>query len=384
MTLRIVAVSGGRADYGLLAIPLQRLAADSRFDLRLIVTGQHLVPASQTLAQIAADGLTVHEKVDILLSSDTALAVCKTTGLAVIGIAEALERQAPDLVLLLGDRYEIFAAAFTAHVLRIPIAHIAGGDVTEGAIDDALRHGITKLAHIHLVTTEDAGHRVRQLGEEPRHIHVVGSPGIDRIRLTTVPDRDSFFNEIGFIPRTRNIVITFHPATARGESLVEAQEMLAALHALGPDTGLIFTGVNADTEGRSLEREIRAFCAAHVNANFYDILGARLYFAALTHCDMIVGNSSSGLYEAPSFGIPTVNIGHRQTGRLKPTSVIDCVPRQDAIAAAICRAFLADCSGVINPYGDGWAADRIAEVLANLTDLQGLLNKPFHDYKSQP
>jgi UDP-N-acetylglucosamine 2-epimerase (non-hydrolysing)/GDP/UDP-N,N'-diacetylbacillosamine 2-epimerase (hydrolysing) len=383
MTLRVTAVTGGRADYGLLSVLLQRLAADPRFELRLIVTGQHLAPNAGTLQQIAADGLAVDDKVDILLASDTALAVCKTTGLAVIGLAESLERQKPDLILVLGDRYEIFAAALAAHVLRIPIAHIAGGDVTEGAIDDALRHGITKLAHLHFVTTAEAGRRVRQLGEDPARVHVVGSPGLDRIAKTEIPDRATFFREINATAFERNIVVTFHPVTAHGDSVHDVNEMLAALDGLGPEVGLIFTAVNADTQGRTVEQAIDLFCTTRANATLHRALGSRLYFAALTYCDMMVGNSSSGLYEAPTFQRPTVNIGDRQAGRAKAASVIDCPPQREAIVSAMRRAFDLDCTAAVNPYGDGNASERIVEVLANVKDPRALLIKSFHDLKSQ-
>jgi UDP-hydrolysing UDP-N-acetyl-D-glucosamine 2-epimerase len=382
MTLSILAVSGGRADYGLLSQPLRRLANDARFELRLVVTGQHLTPAGRTgLEQIAKDGLKIEAAVDILLASDSALAVCKATGLAVMGLADAMARRPPDLVLLLGDRYEILAAALAAHVLRIPIAHIAGGDVTEAAIDDALRHGITKLANLHFVTNEESARRVRQLGEDSSTIHVVGSPGLDLIAATLVPDRKTFFREIDATPFARNLLVTFHPVTLHEDSLRDATELVAALDALGPEVGLIFTGVNADAQGRTLERAIRDFCASHANATFHDTLGARRYFAALTHCDMVVGNSSSGLYEAPSFHRPTVNIGDRQRGRIKAASVIDCLPNRNAIGAAIARAFTLDCSQVVNPYGDGRASARIVEVLGKLADPRALLVKSFNDIK---
>lgn len=381
MTLRIAVVSGGRADYGLLSEPMRLLAADPRFALRVIATGQHLATeGSESLKQIETDGFAIADRVDVLLASDSALAVCKTTGLAVVGLAEALARDPPDLVLLLGDRYEILAAAVAAHLLRIPIAHIAGGDITEGAIDDALRHAITKLSHIHFVTNEDAGRRVRQLGEDPRRVHVVGSPGLDRIRTTKIPDRETFFRELGIAMRPRNIVITFHPVTASATTMAEATELLAALDEFDQDVGLIFTGVNADTEGRTLEALISSFCATHDNASLHRTLGARLYFAALTHCDMIVGNSSSGLYEAPSFGIPTINVGERQTGRIKAASVIDTVPERRAIAAAMSKGFALDCTGIANPYGDGRASERIMAVLGNIEDPRTLLVKSFNTF----
>lgn len=384
MRLRIAVVTGGRADYGLLFMPMRRLARDNRFDLRVIVTGQHLGPSAPgTLREIIEDGFRIDETVDILTDSDTALATCKATGLATIGLAEALSRQAPDLVLLLGDRYEILAAALAAHLLRLPIAHIAGGDVTEGAVDDALRHSITKLSHLHFVTSDEAARRVRQLGEDPARIHVVGSPGLDRICAIAVPGREDFFQAIAFAPRDRNLLVTFHPATAEDDSVAQVEELLAAFDAMEPKPGLIFTGVNADTEGRSLERVMRVYCRERASAQLYETLGASLYFSALQHCDAIVGNSSSGLYEAPSFKIPTVNIGTRQSGRLKATSVIDVTPERQAIRDAITRAFTLDCSAVVNPYGDGRASERIVERLAGIGDPRSLLHKRFRDFPAR-
>lgn len=380
MSLRVAVVTGGRADYGLLAMPMRRLADDNRFELRVIATGQHLAPApAGTLHQIAEDGFRVDETVEILADSDTALAICEATGRAVIGLAEALVRQTPDLVLLLGDRYEILAAALAAHLLRLPIAHIAGGDLTEGALDDALRHSITKLSHLHFVTTADAARRVRQLGEDPASIHLVGSPGLDRINLTNVLDRESFFRALRFEPQTRNFLVTFHPVTAEDTSIAQAQEMLAAFDALKPTPGLIFTGVNADAEGRTVEGVIRAYSANRPSSRYYEALGASLYFGALTHCNAVVGNSSSGLYEAPSFRIPTVNIGSRQTGRVKADSVIDVEPERRAIKGAILRALAMDCREVTNPYGDGQASTRIVETLGKIREPKSLLTKKFFD-----
>lgn len=380
MTVRVAVVTGGRADYGFLAEPMRHLSADPRFDLRVVATGQHIVgDGGRTLRWFADDGFKVDETVDILGDSDTALATCQATGRAVSGIAEALSRLQPDIVLLLGDRYEILAAALAAHLLRVPIAHIAGGDVTEGAIDDSLRHAITKLSHIHFVTNEDSARRVRQLGEDPRTIHVTGSPGLDRIRTVAIPDRETFFREIGVTDRSKNFVVTFQPITVEATSLADVRELLAALDILGADVSLIFTGVNADTDAHVVEQEIRAFCASRSNASYHSALGSRLYFAALAYCDMVVGNSSSGLYEAPSFRIPTVNIGTRQARRLKAASVIDCLAERDAILAAIGQASTLDCTAVVNPYGDGHAAERIVDVLANLTGMQVLLMKSFRD-----
>lgn len=380
MTLHVAVVTGGRADYGLLAAPMRLLRDDPRFRLSVIATGQHLAPAPMgTLHLVTGDGFEVAERVDIVEAGDDALSRSIETGRAVGGVAGALAGLAPDLVLLLGDRYEILGAALAAHMLRIPIAHIAGGDVTEGAVDDAFRHSITKLSHLHFVTTPDAARRVRQLGEDPARVHVVGSPGLDAIRDAAIPARDAFFAAVGLTARRHNLLVTFHPATAAGDPVADVTEMLAAFTALGPDFGFVFTGVNLDTGGRSVEAAIRAFCTENPGAVFHDALGAKLYYGGLTHCDVVVGNSSSGLYEAPSFKRPTVNIGTRQDGRVRAASVIDVGAVSGDIVAAVRRAIGMDCSGVTNPYGDGHAGERIVAILAGLDDMKALLGKRFVD-----
>jgi UDP-hydrolysing UDP-N-acetyl-D-glucosamine 2-epimerase len=294
-------------------------------------------------------------------------------------MADVLARLAPDLVLLLGDRYEILSVAMAATLARIPIAHIAGGDVTEGAFDDALRHAITKMAHLHFVTNSDAARRVRQLGEAADRIHVVGSPGLDLIRTTAVPARDAFFASLGLAPRAVNLLVTFHPVTLAQDSMRQLEELLAALKELGSDVSLLFTGSNADPDARALEARLRAFAADHPSALVVPSLGAERFFAALSHMDAFVGNSSSGLYEAPSFGIPTVNIGDRQTGRLKADSVIDCAPARAEIGAAIARGLARGRRPTVNPFGDGHAAERITRVLRAVSEPKALLVKRFVD-----
>lgn len=380
MSLRVCAVTGGRADWGLLSVPLALIRDDPDFALQLVVTGQHLLPgAGGTDRVIEAEGFRIDARVDMLLAGDSAVAVSKSMGLATIGFAEVFDRLKPDLLFVLGDRYEILAAAQAAMVARIPIAHLCGGDVTEGAMDEAIRHAISKMSHLHFVSNRDAARRVCQLGEDPAQVHCVGSPGLDRVRLTPPMARDDFFASIDFVPRARNLLVTFHPATLDEDASAACTEMLAALDALGPDLGLIFTGVNADTGGRAVAACIDGFVASHANARAYASLGAVRYFSALRHVDAVVGNSSSGLYEAPSFGIPTVNIGDRQGGRLKARSVLDCDADRQAILATLRQAFSLDCAGTVNPYGDGHSAERIVTILKALRDPRSLLKKRFFD-----
>lgn len=379
--LKVCAITGSRADWGLLSPPLALLRQDPAFSLDLIVTGQHLVPADENTAEaIKAEGFAVSATIDMLLASDAPVAVAKSMGLATSGFADAFARLAPDLVLVLGDRYEILAAVQAALIARLPVAHLCGGDITEGAMDDAVRHAITKLSHLHFVTNEPAARRVRQLGEHPARVHCVGSPGLDSIRQTKVLDRAAFFERVGLAPNHSNLLITYHPETLHADPLGQCRELLAALHELGPEFGLIFTGSNADPGGRGVDRLVAEFVVEHDNASAHASLGAALYFSALSHTDAMVGNSSSGLYEAPSFRIPTVNIGDRQRGRLRAASVIDCAAERREIGAAIRKALTLDCAGVINPYGDGHASERIVAILRGLRDPRQLVRKPFVDW----
>jgi len=375
--LKICAVSGSRADYGLLVAPLRAMRSDPAFDLRLVLTGQHLVKsAGDTAAQVRRDGFTIAAEVDMKLDGDQAAAVTAASGRLLEEMGGVLARLAPDLVLLLGDRYEIACSAIAATIARVPIAHIAGGDVTEGAFDDAFRHAITKMAHLHFVTNEVSARRVRQLGEAADRIHVVGSPGLDLIRTTSVPSRDAFFAAVDLAPGSLNILATFHPVTLAADSMAQLDEMLAALTVRDKAT-ILFTGANADPDGRRIEERIGAFVARRATARFVPSLGPANYFAALTYMDVVVGNSSSGLYEAPSFGIPTVNVGDRQAGRLRAESVFDCPPQRDAIGAAVTRALGRGRKPTTNPYGDGHAVERIVAVLKALDDPHALLNKRF-------
>ncbi len=378
---KICVVTGTRADYGLLYWLMQEIRQDTALRLQIAVTGMHLSPEfGLTYKAIEADGFVIDEKIEMLLSSDTAAGVAKSMGLGVIGFADALARLRPDMLVLLGDRYEILAAAQAAMVARVPIAHIAGGDVTEGAFDEAIRHSITKMSHLHFVTNEASARRVRQLGENPDHIFNVGSPGLDYIKRVKLLSRNELEEAMDFKFRPKNLLVTFHPVTLERQS-AEAQfsELLMALESLGQDTGIVFTKPNADTDGRAIARLMDDYVAGHANARAYTSLGQLRYLSAMSHVDAVVGNSSSGLYEAPSFGKPTVNIGDRQKGRLMADSVINCATNAQSISKAILNALEADCSGVNNPYGDGDSAMRIKERLKQIADPSSLLKKHFFD-----
>ncbi len=378
----ICVVTGSRADYGLLYWVLREIEKEPDFELQLLVTGMHLSPEfGSTWRAIEQDGFAIAQKVEMLVSSDTPVGTAKSIGLGVGGIADAFARLKPDLVLLLGDRFEIFAAAQAALVLLIPVAHIAGGDTTVGAYDEALRHAITKMAHLHFVANADAARRVRQLGEDPGHVYPVGSPGIDAVRQTKLLAADELSDALGFKLRSRNLLVTYHPATLDGAlNRAHFEALLAGLDSLGPEVGVIFTHANADAGGREISSLIDAYTATRPNARAYPSLNRERYLSCMRACDAVVGNSSSGLYEAPSLGRPAVNIGDRQQGRLRAASVIDCAPQAAAIAQAIRRAWATDCSGVENPYGDGHSAPRIVQTLKSLPDFRALLKKRFHDH----
>lgn len=381
MARTVMAVTGSRADYGLLYWVMKAIQADQALDLQVAVTGMHLSSEfGMTVSAIEADGFPIAARVDALLSGDSAASVAKSIGMGVIGFADLFERLRPDFVLLLGDRFEILAAAQAALVARIPIAHIAGGDLTEGAFDDAIRHSISKMAHLHFVTNAAAEKRVRQLGEDPRFVFNVGSPGLDGLRRAKLLGRDELESLLGLAFRQRNLLVTFHPATLEAEQPEqELAELLLALDRLGDAFGIVFTKANADPQGRTLNRMLEAHVAARPSCRLFDALGQQVYLSLMQQVDAVVGNSSSGLYEAPSLRKPAVNIGSRQKGRLRPASVIDCAPQAGAIEGAIRAALSLDCSSVVNPYGDGNSAPRIVAALKGVADPRALVQKRFVD-----
>lgn len=378
---KICVVTGSRAEYGLLYWLMKEIQIDPKLELQIITTGMHLSPEfGLTYKVIEEDGFSINAKVEMLLSSDTPVGIAKSIGLGVIGFADALDRLRPDILVLLGDRYEILAAAQAAMVARIPIAHIAGGDATEGAFDEAIRHSITKMSHLHFVTNEIAHKRVCQLGENPEHVFNVGNPGIDQIKRLKLLNREELEASLGFRFKKRNLLITFHPVTLELQpSSKQFQELLDALDKFGSDVGLIFTMPNADTDGRIIIRMIEEYVAMHLNARAYTSLGQLRYLSTVAQVDAVIGNSSSGLYEVPSFKKPTVNIGDRQKGRLQASSVINCPNDKESIIKAINEAVSKDCSDTVNPYGNGDSSQRIAAEIKNIENYKSLLKKHFYD-----
>lgn len=381
MARRIAVVTGSRADYGLLYWVLHDLSKAGDVELQLVVTGMHLSPEfGLTVREIEADGLPIARRIEMLVSSDTPGGVAKSIGLGVIGMSDAWDQLRPDIVVVLGDRFEILAAAQACLIHNIPLAHIAGGDTTEGAFDESIRHAITKMAHVHFVTNADSARRVRQMGEDPRRIHVVGSPGLDHLCRRPLLERPDLERALGAPLAEHNLLITFHPVTLEADqSEYQFAELLAALDTQDGDTALWFTRPNADTGGRALARMIDAWTAARPDrTRVHSSLGQLRYLSLMKHVDVVVGNSSSGLYEAPSLGVPTVDIGDRQRGRLAAASVLHCTPERTAIAGAIAAARRLDCRGMVNPYGDGRTAGRIVTALREMTLDPALLKKPFH------
>lgn len=382
---RIAVVTGSRAEYGLLYWILRDLQDDPGFELQLIVTGMHLAPEfGMTVRQIELDGFPIHRRVEMLLSSDTPGGIARSMALGIIGMSEALEYLQPEFVLVLGDRFEILAAVQACLIHKVPVAHLAGGDVTEGAFDESIRHAITKMAHVHFVTNAQSGRRVVQMGESPSSVHVVGSPGLDHLRRTPLLDRAALETALGASLGTRNLLVTFHPVTLDpAEGAQQFEELLAALGELPLDVTLWFTRPNADTGGRALAARLDAWVADHADrARAFTSLGQLRYLSLMALVDGVVGNSSSGLYEAPSFDVATVDIGDRQAGRLAATSVIRCAPERSAVKAALQRALGPRPTGTTNPYGDGHTSRRVLDVLRDLPPPQQLLKKPFHSLET--
>jgi GDP/UDP-N,N'-diacetylbacillosamine 2-epimerase (hydrolysing) len=383
VTRKICVVTGSRAEYGLLRWVLEEIRSAPELQLQLVATGSHLSPEfGLTYREIEHDGFQIDQRVESLLSSDSAVGIAKSMGLGLMGIADALQALQPEILLLLGDRFEIFAAAAAALVAAIPIAHVHGGELTEGAFDDAFRHSITKMAQLHFVATEDYRRRVIQLGEQPERVFVVGGLGLDAMARLALLDRAGLEQALDFTLGASNLLVTFHPATLEAAaSEQQLAELLAALDRR-PDTHLIFTLPNADTNGRALCDMIKRYVAHRPNARAYVSLGQLRYLSCLRHVDAIVGNSSSGLLEAPSFRIGTVNIGDRQRGRLRADSVVDCAPERVAIEAALGRVLSAGFRGTLecvrNPYGESGASARIVSILRRLP-LDGIVKKRFHD-----
>jgi len=385
---KICVVTGARAEYGLLRWVMERIATTAGLELQLIATGMHLSPEfGLTYREIEADGFCIDRKVEMLLSSDTPTGLSKSMGLGLIGCGEALAQLQPDVMVVLGDRFEVFAAAAAAMIARIPVAHLHGGESTEGAFDEAIRHAITKMSHLHFVAADQYRQRVIQLGEHPNRVFLVGALGLDGIKKLRLLDREALEASLKFRLGPRNLLVTFHPVTLEhATSHGQMAELLAALDQL-ENTHLIFTMPNADTDGRALFDMVEEFVAVHPNARAYTSLGQLRYLSCLRYVDGVVGNSSSGLIEAPGLGKGTINIGDRQRGRLKAGSVIDSDPDRQAIGVALRRLYSPEfqekLTTVRHPYGEGGASEKIVEVLKDYP-LESILKKSFYALEHQP
>ena len=383
MKRKICVVTGSRADYGLLRWVMQGIKDNSDLTLQVIVTGMHLSSAfGNTYKDVEADGILIDRKVVALSDDDSPVGIAESMSNVLAGCAEAFHELQPDIVVVLGDRFEIFAAASAALVAKIPVAHLHGGESTVGAFDEAMRHSITKMSQLHFVAAKAYADRVVQLGETPSKVFNVGGLGIDNIKNLNLLSLEELETSLQIELDKQSLLVTFHPVTLEDETGEhQMRELLDALSEL-KDTSIIFTIPNADTGGRRLIKMINEYVSQNVNSHVFTSLGQLRYLSCLAHVDAMVGNSSSGLIEAPSFKKGTINIGDRQLGRLQATSVINCPPEKYAIGRALEKLYSADFQAslaqTINPYGEGGASVKIVEILSTVT-LDGILKKIFHD-----
>jgi UDP-hydrolysing UDP-N-acetyl-D-glucosamine 2-epimerase len=366
MKRTIAVVTSSRADYSHLYWPLHDLAQHPDVDLKLIVLGAHLAPQfGETVKEIEKDGFPIAARLECLLSSDTDVGMAKTLGVAVLALADLLGQMRPDLLLLIADRYEMLAPASVALTLRIPIAHIEGGEVSEGAIDDAVRNALTKMSHIHFTSTEGARARVVALGEEPWRVHRAGAPSLDHLRRSRLLDVRELEERLKISLQRPTVVVAYHPVTIVRDTTQEAESLFAALKDL--DAQILFCYPNADAGSHALMQRTRAFLATRNDARVYINLEAVTYWSLLRQVALLIGNSSSGIMEAASFALPVVNVGFRQRGRERARNVLDAEPETNGIVAKIGEGmsddFRASLAGMTNPYGDGHAAEKIVQVL---------------------
>lgn len=382
--LKVCVVTGGRAEYGLLRWLIQDLSEDPAIVCQIVATGAHLVPeAGMTYRAIEGDGFTISRKVEMQLASDTAVGMAKSTGLAMLGFADAFSDLAPDVIILLGDRYEITAAALAAYLMGIPVGHISGGEKTEGAVDDALRHIITKASRLHFVSAEEYRRRVEQLGEAPETIFNVGSPGVDAIHRLPLLDKAETFRRLGISEERPFLLVTYHPVTTDGRQSIDGMRALLAALDRFPDHTVVMTRPNLDAGAREIGAVAEDYAAARPGrVALFTSLGQVLYLSAMRECVAVVGNSSSGIVEAPAMRRPTIDIGTRQKGRLKAASIIECAPEAEAITEAIRRALSPDFAAVVREapllYGDADMSRQIHAILKRF-DFSHLAPKVFHD-----
>ncbi len=385
---KIAVFTGTRAEYGLLFPLLKKIKRSAEFKLQLIVSAMHLSPEfGLTYKQIEQDGFTIEEEVEILLSSDTDVGVCKTMGMAMISLADSLKRLKPNLFVVLGDRYETFAATITAYTMKIPIAHIHGGETTEGAFDEAYRHSITKMSYYHFTSTETYKNRVIQLGESPDRIFNVGAIGLDNVNELDLLNKEELGKELGLdLQEKKNIIVTFHPTTLETKTSEEqTRQILKALEKT-QDINVIFTKSNSDSQGRIINTLLEEFTEKNKDkSKLFNSLGQLRYLSCLKHFDCVLGNSSSGIIEAPYFHTPTINIGDRQKGRVKSSSVIDCEAKSTEVIKVLkkvlAREFKSSIVDIESVYGKGHASEKILDILREKMGENINLKKKFYDIK---
>lgn len=381
--MKICIVTGTRAEYGLLYWLMKEIEADKDLELQVIVTGMHLSSEFGLTFKEIEQEFKIDKKIEMLLSSDTHIGICKSMGLAQISFAEAYGELKPDLVVVLGDRYEIFSAVSSAMISNIPIAHIHGGETTEGLIDESIRHSITKMSQLHFTSIEEYRKRVVQLGEDPSRVFTVGGLGIENIKRLKLLSREEFEKSIDFNLNKKNILVTFHPVTLeKATAKKQFQELLFAIDEL-EETNIIFTKANSDTDGRVINQMIDEYVSKNSEkAVCFTSLGQLRYLSALQYIDAVVGNSSSGLLEAPSFKIGTINIGDRQKGRISSESVINCKETKEEINKAFKQLYSKEFKKLLekvqNPYGVGCSSQKIVKILKSIK-YDNLLKKSFYD-----
>ena len=368
MKRKIAVLTTSRADYSHLYWPLKDLAERTDVDLRIIAMGSHLSPEfGRTIQEIENDGFPIDARIECLLSSDTDVGMAKTIGVATLSLADTLGSMRPDLLLLIADRYEMLAPAAVALALRIPIAHIEGGEISEGAIDDAVRNALTKMSHLHFTSTIRARQRVIAMGEEEWRVHRAGAPSLDHLRRNTLLRREQLESQLQIDLSRASILVAYHPVTIERDTLLETDELFSALAAL-PDQ-IIFCHPNADAGSRALIERAGLFLAAEKRARSFVNLAPLVYWSLLRQMTLMLGNSSSGIMETPSFSLPTVNIGLRQQGRERARNVLDADPNSASILNAVHRAksaeFRNSLAEMTNPYGDGHASETIIDVLTS-------------------
>lgn len=384
---KICVFTGTRAEYGIMSRLLHLIEDDSELQLQIVATNMHMSPEfGLTYKEIEADGFYIDKKVEMLLSSDTPNGTLKSMGLATIGFADALEDLKPDLAVILGDRYEMLAAAEACLIYKIPVAHLYGGEITEGAYDDSIRHCITKLSHIHFTSTDEYRNRVIQMGEEPERVYCVGSLGVNNIRNEEIMTLTDLEDSLQFKLGKRFLVITFHPVTMETSTAAEqCDNLLLALEEINDIYQLLFTLPNSDTEGRIIIQKINDYVVKHADKAFaITSLGKKRYYSALKYATAVVGNSSSGLVEAPSFNIPTLNIGNRQLGRARGESVVDVSATlhgiREGLRVALSHAFIKKAQVTSNPYEKKNTLENIFNIIKTFP-LDGLIRKSFYNLK---